>query len=408
MKSKTLLVARREFIERIRSRGFLIGTIATPILLLVVALTTSMTTAEAPSDTAVVEPVASVQTAWVEGVVDEADVLSDVSLPVDLRPYAMEAEADQALRAGDIVEYTVIPPDYRETGNLRRVSLDLPLTGPRTGLLESVLRFALVADQPEGIGERLVNPLGQGGIETVVLDIDEGVRREDPGMLPFVAAAAIMVPLFTGGGLLLRSLAQEKESRIMEVLLVSIKPNQLLAGKLLGMTALIVVQYLGWALIYGLASRVTGQQTGALLQGLRLEGTQLVIVALYAIGGFAVYAALMAGLGALTPDTHSSQSWVFILSVPMMVPFYFWMAIIQAPDSPVAIGLSLFPLSAPLAMIMRIFSTVVPVWQLAASLALMALTAVGIVALTARLFRAQVLLSGEPLSARRIVQALRS
>ncbi|MHB1319775.1 MAG: ABC transporter permease [Anaerolineae bacterium] len=405
--NNTLLVARREFVERARSRGFLFTALGTPLLLVAIWLGSGMLDLDsgAPEESEP-EPVAQVQKVTLEGVVDEAGVLGTASLPAQLVAFPSEQEAASALRQGEIDGYYAIPADYRETGTVRRVALQLPTTEPQTGLFESILSFALVNDWPDDVALRLVAPVSPGGPE-VVLGDSQGAERTDPGMMPFVLASAIMVPLFTGGGLLLRSLAQEKESRIMEVLLVSVRPRQLLTGKLLGMGALIAVQYLAWLLVVQGVGRVTGQQVTTLLQGMPLEGPQLAIVGLYALGGFVLYAAIMAGLGAITPDMHSSQSWVFIVTLPMMVPFYLWMALVDAPQGALAVGLSLFPYSAPLAMIMRVMVMRVPVWQLALSLALMALACVLTVRLMARLFRAQVLLSGEPLSTARLLAALR-
>ena len=113
---------------------------------------------------------------------------------------------------------------------------------------------------PQDVALRLAVPIKPGGPEIVLSDVG-GAERTDPGMIPFVLASAIMVPLFTAGGLLLRGLTQEKESRIMEVLLVSLRPGQLLAGKLLGMGALIAVQYLGWLLVLQVVQLVTGRQS---------------------------------------------------------------------------------------------------------------------------------------------------
>ena len=95
-----------------------------------------------------------------------------------------------------------------------------------------------------------------------------------------------------------------------------------------------------------------------------------------------------------------------MLTLPMMAPIYLWMAIVNAPSGPLAGGLSLFPYSAPVAMLMRMTASSVPAWQLALSLGLLGLATLGTIWLMSRLFRAQTLLSGEPLSVRRFLQAL--
>ncbi len=401
-----MLVAWREFRERVRSRGFLLSSLGMPIFLLAIWFFTG-TVQEPGPDPAVPEFVPEEVPVAMTGYVDRPGILENLDTGPMLVAFEDEDGAADALRQGEIEAYFVIPEDYAETGAVRRVSVGLPTAQPDDGLFVSLLREALLADHPPEVVERLLVPLGDQGLQVVTLN-ERAPDEQDPGMLPFVVTAAVMVPLFTGGGLLLRSLAQEKESRVMEILLASLRPNQLLAGKVLGMAALVLVQYLFWVLMLWLLLPLTGASLGDALRGLNLTTTESLMMLLYGLNGFFLYAAIMAGLGAITPDVHSSQNWVFIITLPMLIPFYLWMALINAPHGVLAVTLSLFPFSAPMAMILRMTSAVVPVWQLALSLVLMVLTTMLVTRAMARLFRAQVLLSGEPLSLRRFADALRS
>jgi ABC-2 type transport system permease protein len=114
----------------------------------------------------------------------------------------------------------------------------------------------------------------------------------------------------------------------------------------------------------------------------------------------------MAGIGALSSDVEGSRAWVFVLTLPMMIPIYFWAAIASNPNAPLAVALSLIPFSAPVSMLMRMTSTAVPGWQLGLSLGLLLLTGVLTVWLMARLFRVQTLLGGESFSLERALSAL--
>ena len=205
---------------------------------------------------------------------------------------------------------------------------------------------------------------------------------------------------------LLGSLAQEKSSRVMEILLVSLRPRQLLTGKLLGLGALTLVQYAIWGAIALLALVVTGHDAARLLSGISLSAGEVLLAVPYALGGYALYAGIMAGIGAVAPDMESSRAWIFIISLPMLIPFYLWTVIVSSPNSSLATALSLIPFSAPLTMLMRMTSTTVPTWQIGASLILLVTTGIGMIWLMARLFRVQTLLSGEPLSLRRMWSAL--
>ncbi len=404
MNSNTMLVARREFRERIRTRGFILSTLGLPIFLIVITLLTGNIQGSAPGPSA--EGNGREPKVVMTGYVDLAGIVSDVAPGPTLIGYPSEEAATAALRQGEIEAYYLIPSDYRETGSVHRVAVGLPSGDPDTGPLIGLLYQGLVAGRPPEIAQRLLAPLGDKGLEVITTG-DERQGGLNTDMLPFIVTAAVMVPLLTGGGLLLRSLAQEKESRIIEILLVSLRPTQLLAGKVLGMAALVIVQYAAWVLILAIATPLTGAGMLTALQGLHLGATETLLALLYGIGGFFLYASIMAGLGAVAPDVHSSQNWVFIITLPMTLPFYLWMALTSAPQGALAVALSLFPFSAPTAMILRMTTTTVPTWQVVVSLALMAPTAVGITALMARLFHAQVLLSGEPLSLRRFARALR-
>jgi ABC-2 type transport system permease protein len=226
-------------------------------------------------------------------------------------------------------------------------------------------------------------------------------------MLPFIVTIAVMLPLFTSGGYLLASVTQEKSSRIMEILLVSLRPWHMLAGKLLGLGALTLIQYLIWGTIAFIGLQVTGQGVAGLLGGISLSGVELALVIPFALGGFLLYASIMAGIGALAPDMEGSRTWVFVISLPMMIPIYLWTAIVNAPNGAFAVALSMIPFSAPVAMLMRMTTAAVPLWQLITSLVLLVLTGVVMVWLMARLFRVQTLLSGESISLKRLVSAIR-
>ncbi len=119
---------------------------------------------------------------------------------------------------------------------------------------------------------------------------------------------------------------------------------------------------------------------------------------IYALGGFLLYAALMAGIGALAQDVESSRVWIFIITLPMMLPIYLWMTITSSPHGSLAIILSLIPFSSPIAMLMRMTSTIVPGWQIGLSLTLLLLTSVGGVDELARRRRSLLVASGGPWS----------
>lgn len=418
--SKVFLIAGREFGQRVRTRGFILSSILVPIILLVVMITGSFNgefgvieAEETPDGEGITDGPAGpglVDGSQIVAYVDEAGLIERIPEGglVEYRSFAGIADADAALSSGEIEIYYVIEPDYRETGDVRHVSAELPASPPETWAFDELLALNVLAAAGASAGSPARNPFQsfQLPVQTV-----RGETEESTGsgfnMMPFLVAMLVMVPLFTSGSYLLYSLTEEKSSRVMEILLVSLRPPALLAGKLLGLGALTMVQYAIWLTLGAGVLLVTGQDVTALLSAINLTTQEVILVLLFALGGYALYATLMAGLGALSPNLEATRSWVFVITLPMLIPIYLWVVISGSPHGALAVGLSLFPFSAPIAMLMRLASATVPVWQVAASLLLLAATAVFMVWLMSRLFRVQTLLSGEAFSVGRFWSAVR-
>jgi ABC-2 type transport system permease protein len=404
---KTILIALRELRQKIKQRGFILSTIALPVIMIAVAVFTGNRDYDAASP---VELPGEAQTeARSFGYVDQADLVKQIpeSIPAgQFERFTSRTHAESALREGRIEAFYVIPDDYRASGKVERVSLRLD-TGPTdTEVFNWILLNNLdPALDPQEI-TRLRWPYNAQRVEIITLSGEGGGGAAGGSMLPFMVGILVMMPLFTSGSYLFQSLSQEKSSRMLEILFVSIRPRQMLMGKLLGFGGLVLVQYLIWAVLGGAALLLTGREMTGVLGAIDLTRSELIWVLPYALGGFLLYAGITAGLGAMAKDLESSRVWLFVISLPMFIPFYLGTAIAASPNGTLAVLLSLIPFSAPVAMMLRITSTTVPLWQLALSTVLLVLVGWGTIALMARLFRAQTLLSGEALSLRKFWRAL--
>ncbi|HSM55549.1 MAG TPA: ABC transporter permease [Candidatus Sulfomarinibacteraceae bacterium] len=405
---KIWLIAGREFWQRVRTRGFILSSLFTPLLLLVVWVAGSFTGGGAEEPAA---PPAQGNREELIAYVDEAQFITRMpsQLPESLfQAYPDATTAESALTAGEIDFYYVIPDDYRETGSIRRVSNDLPTGPPDNGLFELLLRVNLLPDADPATVARVQRPFQSAQLAVAAVR-EEVVEQTDDGlnMMPFLVTILVMVPLFTSGSYLLSSLTEEKSNRVMELLLVSLRPRALLVGKLLGLGALTAVQYVIWIVLGAAVFAVVGANLETLTNAINLTPAELALVFVYALGGYALYATLMAGLGALSPNLEATRSWVFVITLPMLIPIYLWVLLVNAPHGIPAVALSLFPFSAPIAMLMRLASATVPAWQVAVSLALLGITAIFMIWLMSRLFHVQTLLSGESFSVGRFWRALR-
>jgi ABC-2 type transport system permease protein len=149
-----------------------------------------------------------------------------------------------------------------------------------------------------------------------------------------------------------------------------------------------------------------GGQSLSIPEGFSLSSSLLIWAIVYALLGYAMYGSQMAGLGALVPDIKDSRGLSLVVLAPLIIVYMFLTIIVTRPDGIIAIVLSMFPLTAPVAMITRMAATEVPMWQAILSALLQLIAVVIILRLAARLFRAQTLLSGQPVDIRRFYAAM--
>lgn len=400
------LIARREFAQRVRSRGFWLTTTGTPVLLLALWGLSGLVTnpMEQPLDTLMEADT----TRPGLGYVDEAGLIRSIPHPAPadvFQAFASRAAAEAALEAGRIEAYYVIPAGYGESKDVERFSRGPPAAPPDTAWMNWILVRNLF---PEGDARRTAQlrwPFqGEGP-----LYVNLGSRGETGAvggsMLPLVLAMAAISPLFTSGSFLFQGLAEEKRGRILEILVSSTRTEHIFWGKLMGLGLVTVVQYAVWT---GLALPLVLQSgSGRALATISLTWNEVLLFIPLALGGYLLYAGLMAGIGAMTPDEQNSRAWVLFVTLPLTLALMFWPLVVRAPNGTLAAALSLFPPSAPLAMLMRMSATTVPAWQMALSASLLLtcgiLTVIGI----ARVFRAHTLLAGERFSLLRLLQAAR-
>jgi ABC-2 type transport system permease protein len=399
------LVGAREFKTRIRQRSFLFTTLLLPIIILLGAGAGNISAGSEPGPSEVNSP-----DKWgSQGLVDMAGIIQDYPERVAeeyFKIFASEPEAKAALERGDIESYYIVPETYLEHGQIDYISQSLPNSPPENDALQWLLVWNLAKSRGFSNPQLLRNPAGSSGLAYVNLSSETSQGADS--MAPMFASIIILVPLFVNGGLIFQSLTKEKESRVMELLLASLRPRDLLAGKLLGVSALMLIQYAIWGGLAAAGLILFRAQLSQLISGLSYSRVELVLVLAYAVGGFFLYAGLMAGIGALAPDSESSRAWLLVVTLPMTIPIYLGSAIASDPQGALSVALSLFPPSAPVAMLMRMAGSSVPGWQIGVSLAAVVLAVIVVLFVMSRLFRAQTLLSGEPLSLGRFWRTLRS
>jgi ABC-2 type transport system permease protein len=208
----------------------------------------------------------------------------------------------------------------------------------------------------------------------------------------------LYVSILMSSSLLRNSMGNERKNRTMETLLLSVGPRQLLAGKIVGLAILGVLQTAVWVGGAYLGLGLGGQALN-LPPDFHLSVATVFWAVVFSLLGYAVYASLLAGLGALSgPNAMGSSTADFVVIWPLIIPLFFLVFLIQYPNGTLAVALSLFPLTAPVAMVTRLAGGGIPLWQPVLGAALLVGTAFFVLRAVARVFQAQYLLSGQDLS----------
>lgn len=405
--NKVILVMFNEIGRTLRRKSFTIMALGLPVALGIVALVVMAVNRDAASVQADARRPVEETEEVAEGYVDKAGLVE--VLPADIRSdwlieYPDEAAAQTALEAGEISDYYVISPDYVETGDVTLVRLQYnPISDDvTTDAIEWILLVNLLGD--EELAADVWNPLV---VEPTPLAPTESETEDSwivelfPNLMAFILYLVILLP----AGVLVNAVTDEKKNRVMEVLMSSVSSHQLIGGKILALGLLGLLQTGLWIGILWMVVRFGGQPLN-IPAGFVVPNQLLVWAFVYGLLGYAIYGAQMAGLGALAPDVKDSRGPSFVIMLPLIFVYMFLIGILARPDGPLALVLSLFPLTSPVGMIARMTKTTVPTWQAVLAAVLQLLTAILIVRLVARLFRAQHLLSGQPFSLQRYFRAL--
>jgi ABC-2 type transport system permease protein len=401
---------RHEFLKTLSRKSYLLTAFGFPVVAALILLGATLLQQDSslgPGGGQSAEPQQELQA---EGYVDHAGLIEQIGRDVPdgiLHPYPTEEAASEALQSGEIKAYYVIPSDYVGTGNLIYVNPDYNALGEDTG--QSWVMQRTIFDNLMGNDATRIQQAGQPmNVQVRPLPSAEPQRDMDDPLafyLPYGAMMIFYAVLMTSSSLLLNSVTDEKSNRVVELLLLSVTPRQMLTGKILalGLSGLLqATLWLGSAYVF---ARLAGQEL-AIISDLHVPFSLVLWGILFFLLGYGVYASLMAGLGALVPGMKEASQATFLVIWPLILPMLLIITFVRNPNGPLAVGMSLFPLTAPVAMITRLAVGGVPLWQPALAAVILVGTVVLVIRAVARLFRAEALLFGEPLSARRFYQSL--
>nr|NIV40614.1 ABC transporter permease [Anaerolineae bacterium] len=348
---QTLLVAGQELWINLRRPGFIIMTLIVPALGLAALLLASAFGSDVGSfveSQFTPEVVAT-------GYVDHSGVVSG-ELPQyagAFVAYPDEASAREALLAEEVDSVVVLPEDYMETGRVVVYGIGggfSTFVAADEGDLRGFLLANLLAGQvDQAIQNRALMPMR---LETVTLNEAGEESEESPFsflgdfVVPYAFSILFVITIFTTSGFLLQGVSEEKEGRIIEILLSSISPTQLLAGKILGLGTLGLIQVIVW-LGAGAALLSAATAIFALAGVIKLSLGTVAIGVVYYVLGYLLFATLMAVAGSMGTTQRESQQIASIFSLAAAIPFMTMGIVFTNPHSPVAVVFSYFPLTSP-------------------------------------------------------------
>jgi ABC-2 type transport system permease protein len=405
-----ILVIKHEIIITLQKRSFWITAFLFPLLIVGINLGIQVLINRPDGGSLALVPSAdkAIRT-MVIGYVDQAGLIKEI--PADVSPdllqgFPNEGAAQAAVKGGQIDEYVIITPNYLQTGDLVVVQRKFQPLGSAPGdLFKYVIDANLTGDV--NLAAALSQPGGQVELRALAPKSSAEGSSALTTLVPMAVLFIFFFLLIMSSGFMLQSVSREKENRTAEILLLSLRPRELMLGKILGLSGIALLQMAVWV-GGGLLVLGRGKEILSSPAAFELPAGFLIWALIYFLLGYLLYASLMGAVGALAPNVRESGQFTLLVLLPLMIPVWFNGLFIQTPNSPLALALSLFPLTAPTSMITRLVATQVPFWQIPVSLAGLAVTTFFLVQASARFFRADTLLSYTTINWQRIYGLLRS
>jgi len=396
---KIWLIAWSTYKQRIRSGTFLMLTLGVPALMVIAGAIPFFTQGfgdELP----------------VVGYVDQTGQLAPVQ-QVSVEEHTLHwmayddpAQAQAAYEQGEIGGYLVVPSGYFEGEQVRYYAEEAPNASLTEGL-QNFMRRSMLPGAPQWTLERLTDPM-----KRTFVDLNTGESVQEGPALIIRIVTPIALAIFMGLALLFTSsqmgaaVVKEKDQRAMEMVITSIRTSQLVAGKVLGITMLSLTQLAVWGT--GVLIATILLLTGNIdLAGISIPWNAIFWAIMLGVPGYFLYAIAASGLGIIAGDAQQAQQLAGFLGFLGMLPLWFAGMILESPNSATAVGLSLFPFTAPFFNLFRMAFTEVPLWQLLTSFGILILSLLAGIWIVTRIFRTAMLMYGQALRLREIWRALK-
>ncbi len=424
--STTGLIIKREYTTRVRKRSFLITTILAPIflaLIYIVPILLAMNSDNGHHIIAVVD-----ESHWYENLFannDEHTFIRIEGTPIE--------EVKEMVRKGDYEMVLYIPKTELNAPSNAAIYSEGQIAMSIESYIKGVMKKE-IEDQKlmaSGVDPDIVSNV-RTDINLSVIRMDkEGGEKETFTEIEFMLgiglATMIYMFILMFGGQVMQGVAEEKTNRIIEVIISSVKPFQLMMGKIIGVSLVALTQFAIWVVLTGVIyfgfTAWVGLSSGAMGSGTVMTqnvnvndvmsnekvsdimniigsidfGTILLCFLAFFILGYLFYATMYAAVGSLVDNNTDSQQFTLPITVPLIIALISSFYIVNNPDSSISVWLSMIPFTSPIAMMVRVpFG--IPIWQTVVSIVILAISFVGMTWLAAKIYRTGILMYGKKLT----------
>lgn len=446
--NKTFLILRREYLTRVKKKSFIITTLLVPFFMAALVVLPALLAMKGDKKERNI------------AVYDESGLFSaqfpqEGYTKYDFIQQEKYNQLKDNIKSGTYYAMLYIPGDIYTSNSAQLISdkqipfeLTEQIESKLSRVIENDKRGKVIAEtQIPDLEERLAATRTRVKLNNLKVT-ETGEAKKSNSFVAFGASYAmgfiIYFFVFMYGSLVMRSVMEEKKSRIVEVIVSSVKPFQLMAGKIVGTALVGLTQVAIWIVIGGVAVAVLqgifspekAQQIGQSIMESQQQmpgGSSQVVSQMaeknqvmeviemignlnlplilfsfvfYFLGGYLLYSSLMGAVGAAVDNEEDTQQLVFPVTFPLILSIIILFSIAKNPEGPIAFWASIIPFTSPVCMLARVPYDV-PIWQLALSMALLVITTIGAIWAAAKIYKTGILMYGKKVTLKELIKWVR-
>ncbi len=435
---KILSVIKREYIQIVRTKGFIIGTILGPVMMAAFIVVPVIMSTMAVDKQKIIGVVDLSQEIFLD--LDRKLGQEDYRLDDGFRRYILnktellpgvsadelKKKLNEKVLKGELSAYILIPEDVLEVEDIE-VAVEKEESEDRNmeyvaqhttdiqelAELNEALNGVIIEKRlrKEGLDPQRVSQYIKRVRLTPIKVTKKGEEKDTMGtfMVSYFLALILYMAIFIYGSVIMRGVIEEKSSKVVEVILSSLKPFQLMTGKILGIGAVGLTQFSIWA-VFGLAATQYSKTlipAGADFNLVSIPAYIFVYFVVFFILGYFLYATVYAAVGSMVNSEKEAQQLMMPITMFLVLPLLLLIFVIRSPDSALSVLLSMFPLFAPIIMMLRVSVLLPPFIQIGGAIVFLILAILVMAWLAAKIFRVGILMYGKPPKFAEIIRWLR-